>query len=228
MKIKIKREFFEEFEYTKENATLLEVLEFIKEDLDNSLSFSSGCRSGICGSCAVRVNGKETLACGHKVQDSDTVEPLKHLKIIRDLVVDFDEAYKKNKQSLAFMQHYNKKEVSIDDEKINELQSECIMCASCYSACPLLDVNTSFKGPFSLTRVWRYVSDKREDDLTTKIDEVVKDGIWDCTLCNECTVVCPQNISSKADVEKLRIKATQLGHTDPNFNSFGFGGGLSF
>jgi len=102
MKIKIKREFFEEFEYTKENATLLEVLEFIKEDLDNSLSFSSGCRSGICGSCAIRVNGKETLACGHKVQDSDTIEPLKHLKIIRDLVVDFDEAYKKKQTISSF------------------------------------------------------------------------------------------------------------------------------
>jgi len=89
-----------------------------------------------------------------------------------------------------------------------------------------LDVNTNFKGPFSLTRVWRYVSDKRVLNQKEKIDNIQQNGVWDCTLCNECTLVCPQEISSKADIEKLRSKSAIAGYSDPNFASFG--GGFGF
>ncbi len=87
-------------------------------------------------------------------------------------------------------------------------------------------VNPEFKGPFSLTRVYKYVSDARDADAKAKIDIIQNTGIWDCTLCNECTIVCPQEISSKADIEKLRMKSSQYGYMDPNFGNFG--GGLSF
>jgi len=80
-----------------------------------------------------------------------------------------------------------------------------------------------------LTRVWKYVSDKREGEPKTKIDNVQLNGVWDCTLCNECTIVCPQNISSKTDIEKLRFKSAQYGYMDPNFGGFGsFDGSPSF
>ncbi|QOY54711.1 succinate dehydrogenase/fumarate reductase iron-sulfur subunit [Candidatus Sulfurimonas marisnigri] len=226
MKINIQREKLTQYEFDLEDATLLEALNEIKINQDASLVYASGCRSSVCGSCAMRVNGKEVLACAYKVQDGDLVEPLKNVPIIRDLVVDMSKAYKFNAKAKAW-QSSPAKNISVtqEDEKINEVQSDCILCGACYSACPVYTVNSEFLGPFSLTRVWRYVSDKREDNTKDKIDTIQTNGVWDCTLCNECTIVCPQDISSKADIEKLRAKSAISGHMDPNFGSFGgFGG----
>lgn len=227
MKISIKKETLVEYEVNLKNPTLLEVLNEIKTTQDNSLTYSSGCKSSVCGSCAMRVNTKEVLACGYKVQDGDIVEPLNNMPIIRDLVVNMDKALEFNSKSITWLNpQATTPELSIEDEKRNELQSDCILCGSCYSSCPVYAVNSEFKGPFSLTRVFKYVSDKREVEPKKKIDVIQSNGIWDCTLCNECTLVCPQGISSKADIEKLRMKSTQFGYSDPNFTSFG--GNLDF
>ena len=231
MKISIKKDNgFVEYELKDTDTTLLKILDEIKETMDNTITYSSGCKSSVCGSCAVRVNEKEVLACGYKVKDNDKVEPLKNLEVIRDLVVDMDKAYEFNKKAKTW-QNKQSHNISLthEDEKINEVQSDCILCGSCFSACPVYAVNGEFLGPFSLTRVWKYVSDKREDDEKSKIDNIQINGIWDCTLCNECTLVCPQGISSKADIEKLRMKSAQYGYMDPNFGNFGsFDGGLGF
>lgn len=227
MKISIKRENqFVEYEVALVDATLLEVLNEIKTKQDNTLSFSSGCRSSVCGSCSMRVNEREVLACSYKVEDGDRVEPLNNVEVIRDLVVNMDRAYSFNAQAKAWLCE-PKSSISLthEDEKINELQSDCILCGACYSACPVYAVNSEFLGPFSLTRVWKYVSDKRENEPKSKIDTIQTNGVWDCTLCNACTMVCPQTISSKADIEKLRMKSAEYGFMDPNFASFGGGFG---
>lgn len=239
MKIEVKRyttepevrEAFLEYEVALDNATLLEVLQEIKTKQDASLSFSSGCRSSVCGSCSMRVNGKEVLACSYKVQEGDIVEPLRNVPVLRDLIVDMSKAYEFNAKAKAWQNSLSHGvSLSPEDEKINEIQSDCILCGSCYSACPVYSVNEEFLGPFALTRVWKYVSDKREDDNSTKLAVIQTNGVWDCTLCNECTIVCPQNISSKSDIEKLRSKSVMQGYEDPSFaNSFGgFGGGFGF
>ena len=227
MKIIIKRdEEFVEYEYSLKEATLLQVLDEIKTKQDKTLSFASGCRSSVCGSCAMRVNGKEVLACSYKVKDGDSVEPLRNASVLRDLVVDMDKAYAFNAKAKAWLSiEATNKRLTQEDEKINEVQSDCILCSACYSACPVYVVNPEFLGPFALTRVWKYVGDKREESEQAKIENVQSSGVWDCTLCNECTLVCPQNISSKADIEKLRMKSAQYGFMDPNFGSFGGGFG---
>jgi fumarate reductase iron-sulfur subunit len=226
MQVSIKRdEKFVSYDVPLEDATLLELLAFIKKDLDHTLAYSSGCRSSVCGSCSMRVNELEVLACAHKVADGDKIEPLKNTKVIRDLVVDMDKAYAFNAKAKASLS-LKSGDITLnhEDEKINEVQSDCILCGSCYSACPVYAVNEEFLGPFALTRVWKYVSDKREDEVQVKVTDIQSNGIWDCTLCNACTLVCPQNISSKADIEKLRMKSAQYGFMDPNFASFsGFG-----
>lgn len=227
MIISIQREALVEYKVDMQDATLLEVLNEIKTKQDNSLTYASGCRSSVCGSCSMRVNGREVLACSYKVQDGDLVEPLKNVPVIRDLVVDMDRAYSFNAKAKAYSNSLSPvKAVTQENEKINEIQSDCILCGSCYSACPVYSVNEEFLGPFSLTRVWKYVSDVREDDSKEKIDTIQTNGVWDCTLCNECTIVCPQNISSKADIEKLRSRSAMVGYSDPNFASFG--GGFGF
>ena len=229
MQIEIKREKnFVRYELEIKNATLLEVLNTIKHEQDNTLTFSSSCRSSVCGSCAMRVNEMEVLACSYKVQDGDKIEALKNMPVIRDLVVNMDKSYTFNAKAKAWLHELNV-DAKITDEMqdINKVQSDCILCGSCYSACPVYAVNEEFLGPFALTRVWKYVSDKREDGSKEKIDAIQTNGVWDCTLCNGCTVVCPQSISSKADIEKLRVKSTMAGYTDPSFSQ-NFGGDFSF
>jgi len=225
MKVSIKRAYdFIEYDVDMKDATLLEVLAEIKTAMDSTLAYSSGCRSGVCGSCAVRVNEKEVLACSYKVQEGDKIEPLKNMPLLRDLVVEMDRALDTNKRAKTWMQSYNSEiKLTPEDEKINELQSDCILCGSCYSACPVFAVNEDFLGPFAHTGVWKYVSDKREAEPKEKIETIQTNGVWDCTLCNECTLVCPQGISSKADIEKLRAKSSQFGYMDPNFGNFGGG-----
>ncbi|MCF6309277.1 MAG: 2Fe-2S iron-sulfur cluster-binding protein [Sulfurimonas sp.] len=224
MKIKIQREELREYEITSKNVTLLETLNEIKTTQDSSLTFASGCRSSICGSCSVRVNGREVLACSYHAKDGDLIEPLKNSEVIRDLVVNMDKALEFNARAKAWQSSLSQNVLlSQEDEKINEVQSDCILCGLCYSACPIYAVNSEFLGPFSLTRVWRYVSDKREQDPKEKIDTIQTNGVWDCTLCNECTLVCPQDISSKADIEKLRARSSMAGYVDPNFTNFGGG-----
>jgi len=229
MKIKVqKQNALVEYEFALEDITLLEVLQYIKETQDTTLTFASGCRSGVCGSCSMRVNENEVLACSYKVQDGDVIAPLKNVEVIRDLVVNMDNAYAANKKAKAWLQKITFDTViSPEDEKRNELQSDCILCGSCYSACPVLSINSEFLGPFSLTRIWKYVTDEREVDTTEKLDTIQTNGIWDCTLCNECSMVCPQGISSKLDIEKLRSSSAMAGYSDPNFMN-SFGGGFGF
>ena len=214
------------YEIALEEATLLEMLEFIKTKIDPTLSFAHECRSSVCGSCAMRVNGKEVLACTYKPKEGDLVEPLRNMPNIRDLVVDMEPSLTCNAKAHAYGSVNDEiKEISTKEAHQNALQSDCILCGSCYSACPVLAVNENFLGPFALTRNWRYVNDVREQNGADKIQAVQKEGIWDCTLCNECVPVCPQEIQPKQDILMLRSKSGMMGYMDPNM--FG-GSGMDF
>lgn len=231
MKISVKRFHKErepqsivmDFEVALEDCTLLEALTHIKRTRDASMTFSAGCRSSVCGSCAVRVNGKEVLACAYKVQDGDLIEPLRYMPVLKDLVVDQAMTEETNRRAKNFSNITGSKDQSIADAEAIELQTDCILCGSCYSACPVMEVNPEFLGPFALTRSWRQVNDSRNDDIKDIIDAVQTKGIWDCTLCNECVPVCPQGIAPKQDISMLQNKSGMMGYMNPNF-----GGGMDF
>ena len=214
-------EIVQEWE-VEEGWTLLEALTFIKEKKDPTLTFRSGCRSSVCGSCAVRVNGKEVLACAYKPRDGDLVEPLRFEAVVKDLVTDPAHAFETLRRAKAWLAEYDETAVVTPEaEKATEVQSDCILCHSCYSACPVLETMPDFLGPFALTRDWRYVADPREKNPKAQIDAVQHKGVWDCTLCGECTAVCPQGIDPKNDILMLRSKSAQFGHMDPNMGGFG-------
>ncbi len=220
-------------------TTLLGAFYEIKAKLDPTLTFDAGCRSGACGRCAVRVNGRETLACSHILKRDEHVEPLQYHPIERDLKVDKSQARVRiipvdgRVKGIPGDRHTLPK-----DEERYRLQTDCILCDSCYSACPVLAVNPDFLGPFALTRAWRYAADSRYDEevgspKASLLDAVQTNGIWDCTLCGECTAVCPQHIDPKSDILHLRTASLQAGYSDPTFaqQSFGspdFGGGFGF
>jgi fumarate reductase iron-sulfur subunit len=238
MKINIKRfnselteqNYISEFSTNKSN--LLQAIIEIKNTQDNSLTFRCGCKSGVCGSCAIRVNGVERLACKTTLKDNDLIEPIKNCTIIKDLVVDVShETFLIQRMGLSIIKNNNIDKVTQEDIKKIDLQSNCILCNSCYSSCPVYDVNKSFLGPFALTRALRYVNDKKLENKTSILDSIQTSGIWDCTLCSACTLVCPQNIDPKADIVQLQNISVQNGYTNPyaqdlSFDSFGddFGG----
>ncbi|MEA3353740.1 MAG: 2Fe-2S iron-sulfur cluster-binding protein [Campylobacterota bacterium] len=205
---------------------LLSALTFIKQNTDQSLSFRSGCRSGVCGSCAITVNGVEKLACKTTINDNDDIKPLKNSRIIKDLVVDNTNQEKFLKTSKAFLSSKNHEQISIEDEKKIDIESNCILCQSCFSACPVYEVNKDFIAPFALIRAYRYINDKKESDKKTKIDALQTNGVWSCTLCGNCNMVCPSHIDIKGGIMQLRNKSVQFGYTDPNITSFD--GGLDF
>lgn len=206
-----------------ENVTLLSVLNHIKTKIDPTLTYSHGCRSGVCGSCAVRVNGREQLMCEYKPSDGDVVEPIRNTRVIRDLVVDSAFVEQFNRSGMGWRESSKEVNVSAEEMERIETQSDCILCTSCFSACPVYAANPDFIGPFALTRVWRYVNDPREASSDSKIEAIQTNGIWDCTLCGACVPVCPQNIAPAQDIRMLRTKSGMLGYPDPTMN---FGGGF--
>jgi fumarate reductase iron-sulfur subunit len=233
MQITIQRDKTIESFKVSEGLTLLAALYEIKEKQDPSLTFPAGCRASICGTCAVRVNGKETLACAHEVNDGDHIEPLQYHPVLRDLKVDKDHAKTTLKRASTWLHQPREVLPTPEDEHRTERQSDCILCDSCYSACPVFAVNPDFLGPFALTRAYRYSEDSREGDTKAIIDAIQTNGVWDCTLCGECTAVCPKGIDPKMDITMLRGTSLQHGHSDPTFaaQSFGtpdFGGGFGF
>lgn len=228
MEILVKRSHEEDpqaYDIDFENVTLLTILNHIKTKVDSTLTYSHGCRSGVCGSCAVRVNGREELMCEYKPSDGDLVEPLRNAAVIRDLVVDSAHIERFNRLANGWSENSREGNVSEEEMERIQTQSDCILCAACYSACPVYAVNPDFIGPYALTRVWRYVSDVRESSSNEKMGAIQTNGIWDCTLCGECVPVCPQNIAPKQDIMMLRTKSGMMGYNDPGMN---FGGELDF
>ncbi|MCL4432876.1 MAG: 2Fe-2S iron-sulfur cluster-binding protein [Epsilonproteobacteria bacterium] len=228
MKILVQRSHEEkpqEYNIALAGVTLLTILNHVKMKMDSTLTYSQGCRSGVCGSCAVRVNGREVLMCEYKPCDGDLVEPMRNATVVRDLVVESSCVEHFNRVANTWSEGSREEKVSEEDMHGIETQSDCILCTACYSACPVYAVNPDFIGPFALTRVWRYVSDPRQTLSDAKIAAVQTNGIWDCTLCGECVPVCPQGIAPKQDITMLRTKSSMLGYMDPNMN---FGGGLDF
>ena len=226
MKISIKRfskqnhenQITSEFFVSKTN--LLQALNEIKATTDASLTFRAGCKSGVCGSCAVRVNGIEVLACKTIINENDLVEPLKNRTVIKDLVVDVSHETLLIKNSKAYLEVNSEVEISEKDVKVIDIQSNCILCNACYSSCPVYEVNKEFLGPFALTRALRYANDKKVLNNSSIIDSIQDKGIWDCTLCSACTFVCPQGIDPKADILQLQNISIQKGYINPNFSNF--------
>ena len=238
MKINIKR-FNKELssnaqldEFNVRKTNLLQALIEIKKEIDQTLTFRCGCRSGVCGSCAVRVNGIEKLACKTNLNENDFIKPINNSNILKDLVVDVShETLLISKLNLTIDANIESIQVSQEDVKNIDLQSNCILCNSCYSSCPVYEVNKEFLGPFALTRALRYVNDKKLVNKATIVDSIQTNGIWDCTLCSACTLVCPQGIDPKTDIMQLQNISVQNGYSNPytqnlDFNSFGddFGG----
>jgi succinate dehydrogenase / fumarate reductase iron-sulfur subunit len=211
-------------EYSLEVAPtdrVLDALVRVKEELDGTLAFRRSCAHGVCGSDGMIINGQERLACKTLVQDVADgdgaiveVKPLKHLPLLRDLIVEQDGFFARWRATKPYL--INTEEVgereraqSQEERAAFDDPTKCILCASCYSACPILDgENTRFIGPAALAQAARFVFDSRDRGFEERLDVLDRpDGIWACENHFQCTRVCPRGIKvTKAiNLTKRRI-----------------------
>jgi succinate dehydrogenase / fumarate reductase iron-sulfur subunit len=207
---------------------VLDVLMQVKNFVDGTLAFRKSCAHGVCGSDGMIINGQERLACKTLVKDvvEDTgavikIEPLKHLPLLRDLMVEQDEFFTRWRKVKPFLIN---EEPAAEKERIQSQQerslfddpTKCILCASCYSACPILDgKNSAFIGPAAIAQAARFVFDSRDRGFNERLAILDHpDGVWACENHFQCTRVCPRGIkvTKNINLSKRRItKAKERG-----------------
>ena len=165
------------------SATILDSLLIIRERVDGSLAFRSSCRSAICGSCAMRINGASRLACKTKVVDMAprgqeiTLEPLANLPVIKDLIADMGPFYEKMRAVSPWLvvdeeKPLPEREYLVDAARSLRLSqfAACIQCAACYSACPIVALDDDYLGPAALAKAFRYCHDPRDDGKARRLE----------------------------------------------------------
>lgn len=211
-----------------ESATVLDGLIKIREDIDGTLALRCSCRSAICGSCAMRVNGKAMLACNTKITDAISgtetgvvvIEPAGNMEVIKDLVVDFLPFWNKIKAVQPWLQPEGEPpehEYVAPNEDMLELAGvmACIMCGACVSDCTVLEVDSNFLGPAALAKAFRFVDDPRDDASAQRLGELNEyGGAWDCTRCMQCVEVCPKNVDPMGRIMTIRDRVMDQGYTD--------------
>jgi succinate dehydrogenase / fumarate reductase iron-sulfur subunit len=212
-----------------EAATVLDSLIHIREEVDGTLSLRCSCRSAICGSCAVRINGEAGLACNTKVVDvtpedgsAIIVEPVGNLPVIKDLIVDFEPFWNKVKAVEPWLQPAGEEpetEYLAPNEDMLHLAGvvSCILCGACVSDCTVMEVDSNFLGPAALAKSYRFVSDPRDDTASERLANLNKyGGVWDCTRCLKCVEVCPKGVAPMDRIMALREQVMEAGHTNTN------------
>ena len=196
---------------------VLDTLIRVKEEQDGTLSFRKSCAHGVCGSDAMVINGVERLACKTLVRDvagADgavvTVQPLKYLRVQRDLMVDQEPFFRKFKSVLPFLINDEpsggKERIQSQAERaLFDEATSCILCGACYSSCPVLEKNAAYLGPAAIVQAARFVFDSRDRGFAQRMPVLDgPDGVWACENHFNCTRVCPRGIK----VTKL-INATK-------------------
>ncbi len=203
----------------EEDVTILDVLNEIHWHIDGTLAYRRSCRSAICGSCAMKVNGMNVLACetplhqfkGNKLK----IEPLPGFKIIKDLVVDLEEFFAKLeriKPYLMLKKSSPEKEFLQTPEEFEDIReaATCILCAACTSSCPSLWGNENYLGPAAMLKAYRFIFDSRDDGADERIDIVNdRNGIWRCHTIFNCMEACPKDIKITEYLSRLKVKATE-------------------
>ncbi|MGH8738126.1 MAG: succinate dehydrogenase/fumarate reductase iron-sulfur subunit [Burkholderiales bacterium] len=201
---------------------VLDVLIYISEELESDLSYRWYCGSKMCGTCAMRVNGREILACWAAAEPEMTIEPLRNLPVIRDLTVDRS-PYEKRVLGLkpwiereaaypGFPEPLSHREMRLSSKAL-----DCISCAACYSACPVVGLGdvTNFAGPAPLVQIAQAALDPR--DARDRSRELIEQAaIFSCVSCYRCEEVCPASIPIVSRViEPLKAMVYRKSRTKP-------------
>jgi succinate dehydrogenase/fumarate reductase iron-sulfur protein len=227
--------------------TVLDALFYIQDKLDDSLVFRYSCRGAVCGSCAMLINKVPRLACrtqiGRLLAGPETVklapfeaveggerwrpneevlvEPLPHMPVIKDLVVDqttFFAKYREIKPVFRPKDPAPEQERRMASDSVRELEkyTNCILCAACYGACPINGRDPDYAGPAALAKLYRFHIDPREaGDGARLLTEDKKTGWWDCHFYTNCTHVCPKDVPPSVAITLAWKELKQMGRKNP-------------
>ncbi|MFI5412482.1 MAG: succinate dehydrogenase/fumarate reductase iron-sulfur subunit [Candidatus Micrarchaeales archaeon] len=208
-------------------TTVLDALIHIKETLDPAISFRYSCRMGICGSCAMVIDGKPSLACETNVfkqnKEQVVVEPIRAQPLLKSLVTDFDDFFQKHKEVFPWIIRSNNAERFEDRKEFHQTEeqrdyflpfAECIKCGLCLDACPVVNTNKNFIGPQALGQAYRYIADSKDQGKAKRLDYLdTLDGAWGCEFSGSCSKVCPKSVDPalaiqllKSEIAKHKIK----------------------
>jgi succinate dehydrogenase / fumarate reductase iron-sulfur subunit len=194
---------------------VLDLLVRAKDEHDGSLTFRRSCAHGICGSCAVRVNGTNRLACKTLVRElgsAITLEPLLGLRVERDLVVDmepFFAAYRSIKPYLLANDPLpedgrERRQAPAERMRFDDT-TKCILCAACTTACPVFWADGSYLGPAAIVQAHRFMFDSRDQSAALHSAPLAgADGIWRCRTVFQCTLACPRDIKITKAIAEVK------------------------
>ena len=200
---------------------VLDALFHIKNTVDSTLTFRRSCREGICGSCAMNINGTNTLACTKAISDfPDTVKiyPLPHMPVLKDLVPDLSHFYAQYASIKPWLQtdtpppDSERLQTRDDRAKLDGLY-ECILCACCSTSCPSYWWNSDrYLGPAVLLQAYRWIVDSRDERTGERLDELEDPfRLYRCHTIMNCTNTCPKGLNpakSIAEIKKLLLQRT--------------------
>lgn len=193
---------------------VLDALNTIKWYIDGTLTYRRSCAHGVCGSDAMRINGRNRLACKLLIQDvgtNITVEPILGFDVIKDLVVDMEPFWASYKAIKPYMINNDqppagreRTQMPEDRERFDDT-TKCIMCACCTTACPITWTNESFIGPAAIVQAHRFIYDSRDqggDERLAILND--KSGVWRCRTIFNCTDACPRDIKITRAIEQVK------------------------
>ncbi len=192
---------------------VLDALHYVKWNLDGTLTFRRSCAHGVCGSDAMVINGRNGLACTQligNVGNKITLEPIRGLPIIKDLLVDMEPFFAQYRSVLPYLIN---DEDSGDRERIQSVEerdrfedtTKCILCAACTTSCPVFWGNSSYVGPAAIVNAHRFIFDSRDRAGARRLEILnTRSGVWRCRTAFNCTEACPRDIEITKAIQEVK------------------------
>jgi succinate dehydrogenase / fumarate reductase, iron-sulfur subunit len=208
--------FWEDFQIDIDpKERVLDGLHKIKWDLDGTLTFRRSCAHGICGSDAMRINGRNRLACKTLIKDINpekpiTIEAIKGLTVLKDLVVDMEPFFQAYRDVMPFLitkgnEPTRERLQSAEDRERFDDTTKCILCAACTTSCPIFWGNAAYVGPAAIVQAHRFIFDSRDEGSAERLDILnERSGVWRCRTAFNCTSACPRGIKVTEAIEEVK------------------------
>ena len=211
---KDKRPHYEEYNVDLETTDrVLDGLNEIKWRQDGTLTYRRSCAHGVCGSDAMRINGRNRLACKILVKDLPgqvTIEPMLGFTIIKDLVVDLEPFFEKYRSVAPYLINETpppeaERLQSPEERARYDDTTKCILCAACTTSCPPFWANKDFVGPASIVNAHRFIYDSRDQGADERLAVLnTRNGVWRCRTIFNCTDACPRDIEITRAIEDVK------------------------
>jgi fumarate reductase iron-sulfur subunit len=201
---------------------ILDAINYIKDEIDGTLSYRWSCQMGVCGSCGMMINGVPKLSCAVFLKDyypdKIRVEPLTGFPVERDLIFQMDDFMTKLTEIQPYIIRNKDEEKPLDEGEYLQTPAElarfkpysmCINCMLCYAACPVYALDSTFIGPAAIALGQRYNMDSRDQGRDARQELIAShEGIWECTFVGECSAVCPKDVDPAAAIQRAKVSST--------------------